>query len=295
MSPRPLSMSPATRRCAAILVTLITVVAVSRAGEQASTDDAKTHARCLELLRAGLGSDEFWPLMHAAEALTLAGQGQEVRAALAPRLPLEKDDQHRCGLARELVRAGDRAKAAVLLKILAKADTYGHTHAAESLYKVAESGDGQLLRRALGAPSVKTQLMAAAALARAGDQQVLQSVRRALSSEDREARRIAAWILTRLGDKSDIPQLKANAQREADPVDKVYAEHALAGLGDAAGLAALKNNLRNDNLEIRTYAAEIVGYCRAKELHAELVRLLDDPVLDVRIRAAQSLIVLGQK
>jgi sialidase-1 len=120
----------------------------------------------------------------------------------------------------------------------------------------------------------------------------LQSVRRALAGQDREGRKIAAWILARLGEKSDLPQLRENAGKEADPIDKAYAEHALACLGDTAGLAALKGNLRHENLEIRTYAAEMVGHCRAKEMRSELIRLLDDPVLDVRVRAAQSLIVL---
>ena len=50
--------------------------------------------RCLKTLRDGLNSDEFWPSMHAAEGLTLAGHGDEVRQCLAPKLPLEKDDQH---------------------------------------------------------------------------------------------------------------------------------------------------------------------------------------------------------
>src|SRR5690242_10317620 len=71
--------------------------------------DEAARARCLAVLRAGLGSDEFWPAMHAAEALTLEGLGAEVRASLAARLPGETDDQRRCGLARELVRAGDLA------------------------------------------------------------------------------------------------------------------------------------------------------------------------------------------
>ena len=65
--------------------------------------DEATRGRCLAVLRAGLGSEEFWPAMHAAEALSLAGHGAEVRAAIAPRLATETDDQRRCGLARELV------------------------------------------------------------------------------------------------------------------------------------------------------------------------------------------------
>ncbi len=47
--------------------------------------DPPLRARCLALLREGLASDEFWPAMHAAEALTLAGQGEEVLRSLAGR------------------------------------------------------------------------------------------------------------------------------------------------------------------------------------------------------------------
>ncbi|HAH48796.1 MAG TPA: sialidase, partial [Planctomycetaceae bacterium] len=60
----------------------------------------ETEKRCLEVLREAINSDEFWPSMHAAEALTLAGKGDEVRQIIAPQLKTEKDDQHRCGLAR---------------------------------------------------------------------------------------------------------------------------------------------------------------------------------------------------
>src|SRR5688572_27759835 len=69
--------------------------------------------KCLAILKAGLLSEEFWPAMHAAEALTLAGQRefligtrlslvglrQEVLEALAKRTPA--DDQQACGIARE--------------------------------------------------------------------------------------------------------------------------------------------------------------------------------------------------
>ena len=121
--------------------------------------------RVLTVLRGALKSDEFWPSMHAAEALTLAGHGDEVREYLAPRVADEQDDQHRCGLARELVRAGDRSQAAWMLDILAAVDSYGHTHACESLYKVFEIGDGRLIRQTLEqTDDSKCRLMAAAAL-----------------------------------------------------------------------------------------------------------------------------------
>ena len=109
---------------------------------------------CLEVLRAAMVGDEFWPAMHAAEALTLAGRADEVQQPLTTRLLTERDDRHRCGLARELVRsAGDLAKVGMLLEILEKSDTYGHEHAAESLYRIGEVGDG----RALWARSAKSR------------------------------------------------------------------------------------------------------------------------------------------
>src|SRR5690606_32560288 len=120
---------------------------------------------CLAILREGLASDAFWPSMHAAEALTRAGRGDEVLTALAGRPDKETDDQKRCGVARERVRAGDRSMTAAMLDILAKDDPYGHVHAAESLYKVLQVGDGVLLRRAAAqSDNVKLQLMAAGAL-----------------------------------------------------------------------------------------------------------------------------------
>ena len=39
------------------------------------TLDTATHEKCLNVLRAGLTSEEFWPSIHAAEGLTLEGHG----------------------------------------------------------------------------------------------------------------------------------------------------------------------------------------------------------------------------
>src|SRR5580765_5124276 len=90
---------------------LLVVVGSSVASAEEPVDlrlDRTVRDRCLTILRGGLASDEFWPAMHAAEALTYAGRGEEVIAALAKRTAL--DDQQQCGLAREAVRAGDRSQ-----------------------------------------------------------------------------------------------------------------------------------------------------------------------------------------
>lgn len=250
--------------------------------------------RALQILREGMQSEEFWPSIHAAEGLTLAGLGTEVREFLEPKLNTEKDDQHRCGLARELVRAGDWRKAKIMFEILDQPDPYGHTHAAESLYKVYELGNGVGLRRAFEkSETLTTRLMAAAALGRGGNPTAMQFLRTHLVSDDEEVRRIAAWILARVGDPSDIPQLRKNLKIALDPMTKCYTEHALALLGDAAGVQALAENLVSADSAVRTYAATFAGELRDLSVGPRLINLLEDDNLDTRIRAAQSLLMLN--
>lgn len=253
--------------------------------------DALTKDKCLAILRTGIKSEEFWPAMHAAEALTLAGNGVEVLTALSKRTAA--DDQQQCGLAREAVRAGDRSKIAVLLGILLKPGSNGHTHAAESLFKVAEVGDGVGLRAAMAqTDDLKKKLMAAAALARGGHPGALDVVRPYTTHADVEVRKSAVWILGQVGSPQDIPRLREAAKTE-DPLARAYGDHALACLGDAQGRRGLIKNLQSELGPVKTYAAEFSGYCRAVEARGELIKLLDDPTLDVRVRAAQSLIVLS--
>ena len=127
----------------AIVGIVVVAANMARADDSRSVELAPDlRSRCLRILREGLQSDAFWPAMHAAEALSDSGFGAEVREQLWPRLPEEQDDQRRCGLAREIVRSGDRRALPTLFGVLAKDDPYGHTHAAESLYKIADVGDG---------------------------------------------------------------------------------------------------------------------------------------------------------
>lgn len=257
--------------------------------------DDTTRSRCLEILRAGLDSDEFWPAMHAAEALSLVGLGDEVREALLPRLPEEADAQRRCGLARELTRAGDLAFVRVLLEILASPDPHGHVHACESLFKVRQVGDGRLLRSALArADQPRLRLMAAAALARWGSPDAFEVLRESVLDPEGETARVAAWILARVGDDSDLPALRDGAERFEDPLTRAYFQHALAALGDGDGALCLLRNLAHPDPSVRVYAAEFAPEARIVEARAPLRDLLDDPVLDVRIRAAQALLQLAR-
>jgi len=260
--------------------------------------DAKTSAKALKILRDGMnakGPDNFWPSIHACEALTLAGHGDEVTKFLTPKLKTEKDDQHRCGLARELVRAGDRSKASIMLDILAGKDTHGHIHACESLYKINEIGDGKLMRAALKSDNTIQALMAAAALGRQGNPEALKLLREKLSDEDPGIARISAWVLGRIGaPRADIPGLRAGLTRQKDPLVRAYFENSLALLGDPRGITAVLRNLKSDDSGIRTYSAVFAGEARITSAKNRLIALLDDETLDVRIRAAQALLVLSQ-
>jgi sialidase-1 len=268
--------------------------AAARNGGTAAILDAATREKSLAILRAGLQArDEadFWPAMHAAEGLTLAGRGGEVRGQLEPRLATEAG--RRCGLARELVRAGDASKVAVLADILASPDPYGHIHAAESLFKVGEVGDAAAIERAFAQQeNIKLRLMAAAALGRGGAAKPLGVIRDTLRGSDADGVMLAGWILGQIGGEADIEPIRSRLADAPTPLIRAYLEHALAMLGDADGLAALGRNLGSTDDAIRTAAANMAGEARALATAPTLVKLLVDPVPDIRIRAAQSLLML---
>lgn len=250
------------------------------------------------VLRAGLNSGEFWPSMHAAEALTIAGYGAEVRSALEPILITEKDDQRRCGLSRELVRAGNDQRAQVMIDILSGDDPHGHVHAAESLFKVGWPGEAAPVRAAFEQnENTILRLMAAAALAKhsyADDRAAaLVFLRETMeSAEDADDFRIAAWVLARVGDSSDIGRIRARLPDTDDERVRSFLDHASAVLGDPEGRAALLLNLTSANPAIRTYAATFAGEARMFDASPQLILLLDDENLDTRIRAAQALFTL---
>jgi sialidase-1 len=255
---------------------------------------AETREDCVKVLRTALAGDDFWPGMHAAEALTLAGKGADVRRALLPRLKTETDHQRRCGLAREITRTGDRTILGELWKVLADEESNGRVHAAESLYKIAEVGDGRLLRAAMAQnDNLKLTLMAAAALGRAGNPQAIERVRKEFGNDDREIRKIAGWILGLLGDGQDIEPLKKLLAAETDPLARAYFINSLACLGDADSRKLLGENLLAADPAVRTYSADFAGYARAIEFRPRLIEMLNDENVDARVRAAQSLIALS--
>lgn len=280
----------------------IALVGVLLSTTMANADTSETlsdevRGKALYILRTALHSeklDEFWVAMHAAEGLTLAGYGPEVIPSLRERLTTDQDSQHRCGIARELVRAGARGYVSVLTEILMSPDPHGHIHAAESLFKVSELGDADTMLRYFQNEKgdIKLRLMAAAALARKGDADALRFIRDARDGSEVTGYQIAAWILGVLGDETDIPPLHKRITDAPSPIVRAYVENALAALGDADGLARLARNLEDDDPGVRAYAATFASDAKATSLRPQLEHLLNDSDPDTRVRAAQSLLFL---
>lgn len=286
-------------RLLAILLGLSAVRAGASESPAPMNLSPETKTEALETLRAGLriaDPEKFWVTMHAAEGLTLAGRGEEVIAAVEPKLATEKDGQRLCGLARELVRAGKREHVAILTEVLRREDPHGHIHAAESLYKIVEVGDEALMReRFEKGANIKLRLMAAAALARkTGDAEARAFIRECRDGKDPDGLQIAAWILGILGDESDIEPLRRRLGDAPTPLIRAYVVNALACLGDPDGLARLARDLDDPDPAIRTYAATFAGDARAVSTRTRLEAMLDDPDPDARVRAAQSLLQLSQ-
>jgi SSS family solute:Na+ symporter len=258
---------------------------------------AEQRATCMSVLQSGLDSDEFWPSMHAAEALTQNGQAPLVREHLNALLSDELDDQQRCGVVRELVRAGTTENLQTLIDLLLAEDPYAHVHAAESLYKILppESDASYLQTVFERTDNPRLRLMTAAALARLGDNASMQFIRESLDASDTDIRRTAAWILGLLGSSADIEIIRPGRDETLPEIERVFREHALAVLGDATGATALRQNLEHGDKKIRVYAAEAAASTQLVVLAPTLIKLLEDPDQDVRIRAAQALLHLARR
>ena len=153
------------------MLAVLLIVVTSGCTDHTFDLEATTKAQAVEILRQGLEDDEFWPSIHAAEGLILSGLfRRRYDLCFWPNSQQETDDQRRCGLARELVRAGDAPKIQILADVLSGEDDYAHIHAAEGLYKIGEIGNAEAMMRAFESTDNNVlHLMAAGALTRQGD------------------------------------------------------------------------------------------------------------------------------
>ena len=93
---------------------------------------------------------------------------------------------------------------------------------------------------------------------------------------------------------TDVPTINALLKAEQDELARAYCVNALSCLGDAEGRKLLIENLSSQNPAVKAYSADFAGHAKVKEAWDKLVSLLSDENLDVRVRAAQSLILLSR-
>jgi sialidase-1 len=252
------------------------------------------HARCLEVLREGLLEGEPETAMYAGEALTGARYTFEVRPVMLDLLAIVQDGRVRAGLIGELVRSGDESGIVELQDGLLGSDLEVRVASARTLFNIARAGDPSLLQQAMQeGEDERLQLYAAAALQRAGRGETLGFIRQRLQSDDPIVRSTAADVLLMLGDGSDIPALQASLSRAVFETDRTYAERALAVLGDDAARRTIHQQLGHPDSVTRAHAARAAAEAWLVDAASRLYALLDDPVLDVRVRAAHALLVLS--
>jgi sialidase-1 len=260
---------------------------------------ADTAKRCETVLVEVLELHEtaFWPAMHAAEGLADSGRGAMVLARLAPLLEAETDTQKRCGLARELARAGDRTQAGLLLDLLLAEDDHAHVHAAESLFKLRWNEDLALPRRILAeSPNERLRVMVAALLAGHDDPAGLAHLRGGMEKEEEPALIfLFAWALGQVGAERDKDLIRSRLPDMEDDWQRAFLVHALARLNDPEARRLTLENLASPDPRIRAYAAETCGAIRLTAAAEPLAKLLGDEDPDARVRAAHALLLLEQK
>jgi HEAT repeat protein len=160
-------------------------------------------------------------------------------SALKPLLR-DEDAKVRANAARAAARLGDEARAE-LHRALADADAIVRAEVALGLARIGEAPDAEALRSALGDPELLPEALEAIAALE-------------LRSLQEDAAAIAQSLLQPLA-------------------HKVAAARALIRLGDARGLPALRSVLRAFRADARSFAVQVVGELRLRELTPELLRL----------------------
>lgn len=253
--------------------------------------ETSIYVHCQDILIEGLRSDSFWARMHAAEGLTEMGYSHLVLPVLSKMLDTEDDDQKRCGLAREMVRAGDEHKISILVDILSDPESNGRVHAAESLFKLQRIGNLELMiGLANNIDNSKVRLWTCAALISAGHKEYLSALRRFLDSTDPLEKAHSAYLLGQLGDEKVLSRIRKDIKQVTEPLHVFFYTAAIVYMNDLDETNKLHVYLDNEDGVIRalsayTAGAELICNCQKK-----LISLLDDPEDDVRIRSAHALL-----
>jgi sialidase-1 len=206
-------------------------------------------------------------------------------------LEKETDDSKRCGLAREIVRAGDKSKIKILSRILADPNSNGRGHATESLYKIEKLGNLDLLVKCAGDDEHrKVQMWSCAALVRAGHKEFLPVLRRFVSSNDPLENSLSTYILGQLGEIRQKELVKERLKEQPKSLYSFFYTAGLVYMKDECALQQLPEFFESKDETIRSLAINTAGTVNPYRFKQKAINMLKDSADNVRIRAAHALI-----
>ena len=227
--------------------------------------------RCLTVLRAGLKSDEFWPAMHAAEGLTVAGQGRRSAGCHRRSRTAADDQKHaawlvkRCGPAIE-------AKSRCCSRYCKSPDRTATPTRPRACLKSLKSAMAAPCGRRWQGRRYEAEAdgcCGAGSLRPSEGLDIVRGSSRVTMSSTVKRRFGSSGRFAALATSSPFEK-RCPAKRSAGPA---YCINALACLGDEKAKRLLGENLRSESPAVRTYSAEFAGYCRATSLRDELIKL----------------------
>lgn len=146
----------------------------------------------------------------------------------------------------------------------------------------------------LNDPNPNVQLAAFYAISKLGQPELHQEICKAVAGDDQTVRANAALLLGKSGNKDGIRFLYWTLQRD-DSSDKVVlqAAEAIAMLGDPRIYRKLWTGLISKYADDRVMAIRAMGALGTDEAASAIITMLDDPIPEVRLAAAEQLGKLG--
>lgn len=191
---------------------------------------------------------------------------QRLRAALRSRHP-----EVRFQAVTSYVEACAQPQLSAIAPLLRDDDAKVRANALRSLTRFGDDGLGDL-RRALADGDAGVRAEAALGLARLGEAPSADALRGALDDAEllpEALEAIAGHELRSL--QEDVARIALSVLKPLP--HKVAAARALIRLGDARGVPALRSALRAVRSDARSFAVQVVGELRLRELTPELLRL----------------------
>jgi HEAT repeat protein len=152
----------------------------------------------------------------------------------------------------------------------------------------------QSAKRLMSDKNINIQLAGAYALMELGDKSYNELFFEALTARDQTVRSNAALILGKIGDKGALPKLKA-VLRDTQSSDRAMfvAAEAIARLGDESIYPKLWAMLISTYADDRVSGIRAMGALGTMPARNAIITLLDDPILEVRLAAAEQLGAMG--